>query len=301
MKILKVITSLFLGLLFFTNCGGGDKAKQQDTVGIGEITVTADESLEPVGNALADAFMMITPAAKINMKFTNELDAVYKMLNDSARVCMITRELNAQEKKIFDREKRRYRSFKVGLDAVALICKKSNNDTLITLTKLKKLFLGQDKSRQIVVDAANSSNLTCVMQKLGITDYSKLNISAAGSNKAVIDHVNKNPNAIGLIGVNWISDGEDPASMGFLKTLNVLSVAEVENPTKDEYYLPFEYNLYLKNYPLRRDIILITKEARRGLGTGFINYVNGQKGQLVIQKMGILPVTQPLRLYKVQE
>ncbi len=282
------------------SCGNKNE-KPLDTVGIGEITVTADESLEPVSQALADAFHMVTPAATVNMKFTNELDAIYKMLQDSARVCVVTRELNTQERKILEKEKIRYRSLKVGLDAVALICNKSNNDTLMTLAKLKKLFLGTDKSRTIVVDAANSSNLTCTMQKLGLTDYTKLNITAAGSNKAVIDYINKNPNAIGLIGVNWISDGEDPSSMGFLKTLNVLSIAEVENPNKDQYYLPFEYNLYLKNYPLRRDIILLTKEARRGLGTGFINYCSSQKGQLVIQKMGILPVTQPLRLYKVQK
>lgn len=296
---IKISYILFVAIIMLA-CGN-NKEKPLDTVGIGEITVTADESLEPVGQALADAFHMVTPAAKVNMKFTNELDAIYKMLQDSARVCIVTRELTSQEKKVLEKEKLKYRSLKVGLDAVALICKKGNNDTLITLTKLKKLFLGTDKSRTVVVDAANSSNLTCTMQKLGLTDYTKLNITAAGSNKAVIDYVNKNPNAIGLIGVNWISDGEDAASMGFLKSLNVMSVAEIETPSKGDYYLPFEYNLYLKNYPLRRDIILLTKEARSGLGTGFINYCSSQKGQLVIQKMGILPVTQPLRLYKVKE
>ncbi|MES2797521.1 MAG: substrate-binding domain-containing protein [Bacteroidota bacterium] len=283
-----------------TACSISGTEKNTDTVAIGAISIAADESLQPMVDALEGAFEGINRAAKIDVIYKPEQESINLMLLDSARVAIVSRELNAREKQVFTDQKLKYRSLKVGIDAVALISNKENSDTLITLQELKDLFVGKDKSRTIVLDNANSSNLTCVMAKLGLTDISKLNVSAVSGNKEVIEYIKMHKTAIGIIGVNWISDGEDPASMGFLKSINVLGVAEKLNPTKDEYYLPFEYNLYLKNYPLIRDIYMITKEARQGLGTGFINFTSHEKGQLIIQKTGILPATQPLRLYKVQ-
>jgi phosphate transport system substrate-binding protein len=67
------------------------------------------------------------------------------------------------------------------------------------------------------------------------------------SNKEVIAYVKSHKNAIGVIGTNWISDGDDPASLGFIKDINVMSVTDKPNPTKEDYYQPFGYNLALKN------------------------------------------------------
>jgi phosphate transport system substrate-binding protein len=298
MKSLKIY---LLILILNIACTTPGTEENTDTVGIGEVSIAADESLQPVVSALERAFEMNTSSAKLNLIYKPEQETINLMLQDSARVAIVTRELTKEEKKIFEFKKLTYRSLKVGVDAVALITNKSNSDTLITLKRLKNLFLGIDKSKNIVVDNSNSSNLASVMEKVGLTDVAKLNISAVKGNKDVIEYVKTHTNTIGVIGVNWISDGDDPASMGFLKSINVMAVAEKENPTKEEYYLPFEYNLYLKNYPLSRNIYMITKEARQGLGTGFINFTAQKIGQLVIQKTGILPATQPLRLYKVQD
>ena len=296
---MKYTCLYFLGLFFFS-CSQKGKNQSNDTVGMGEISISADESLQPVISALKIAFEGNNNAAKINVIYKPEQESINLMLLDTARVAIVTRELNTFERKVFEQQKLKYRSLKVGVDAVALITNKSDTDTLITLNELKNILIGKDKSKTIVVDDANSSNLTCVMNKLGLHDVTKLSVYTGKSNEGVIDYIKSHSAAIGVIGLNWISDGDDPTSMGFYKTINVMSVSEKANPTKEEYYSPFEYNLYLKTYPLSRSIYMITKEARQGLGTGFINFTSHEKGQLVIQKTGILPATQPLRLYKVQ-
>jgi phosphate transport system substrate-binding protein len=296
---MKYLFSLFMAFLILS-CSNAKNEKAADTVGMGEISISADESLQPVVSSLEVAFEGNNSAANINVIYKPEQESINLMLLDSARVAVVTRELNEQEKKVFIDQKLKYRSLKVGVDAVALITNKSNTDTLITFNEIKDIFTRKNESKTIVVDDANSSNLACVMNKLGLKDISKINAFTANSNKGVIEYVNTHKDAIGIIGVNWISDGEDASSMGFLKSINVMSVSEKANPSKDDYYLPFEYNLYLNNYPLSRNIYMITKEARQGLGTGFINFTSHEKGQLVIQKTGILPATQPLRLYKVQ-
>jgi phosphate transport system substrate-binding protein len=293
--------SVIILLATLLACSSKKSDKPLDTVGIGHIAISSDESLQPVIAALESAFENLHTAATIDVKYKPEQEAINLMLKDSARVAIVTRELNAAEKKVFEEQKFRYRSLKVGVDAVALIVGNQIKDTLVTFSKLKKILTGADKSKTIVVDNANSSNMTCLLEKLELNggDMSKLKIFALKSNKEVIEYVQKNKTAIGVIGVNWISDGEDPASMGFLRSINVLSVSAFEGVTSEEYYKPFEYNLYLKNYPIARDIFMITKEARQGLGTGFINFTAQEKGQLIIQKSGILPATQPLRLYQV--
>ena len=63
------------------------------------------------------------------------------------------------------------------------------------------------------------------------------------------------------------------------------------------------YNLALKKYPLRREIKYIIKEAHQGLGTGFLNYVSGDLGQLIVLKAGLIPLTRPItiRTYQISQ
>jgi len=46
---------------------------------------------------------------------------------------------------------------------------------------------------------------------------------------------------------------------------------------------------------------MITKEAKRGLGTGFINYVMTDAGQRIVLKSGLLPANQIIRLVQVRQ
>jgi len=112
--------------------------------------------------------------------------------------------------------------------------------------------------------------------------------------------VKSNPQAIGIIGSNWISDGDNPTSLGFIRSVHVMSVAEGKGMS---YSQPFGYNLALKKYPLRREIKYIIKEAHQGLGTGFLNYVSGDLGQLIVLKAGLIPLTRPItiRTYQISQ
>jgi phosphate transport system substrate-binding protein len=57
----------------------------------------------------------------------------------------------------------------------------------------------------------------------------------------------------------------------------------------------------LQNYPLRRDIYIISREARTGLGSGFASFVAGQKGQLIFQKSGLMPANVQARIVTTQK
>jgi phosphate transport system substrate-binding protein len=102
---------------------------------------------------------------------------------------------------------------------------------------------------------------------------------------------------IGIIGLNWISDGDDPKSLGFLNQIKVMSVSSKKtNAKSEEAYAPYQAYIAQKFYPLTRELFVISREARAGLGTGFASFVAGDKGQRIVLKSGLLPATMPVRI-----
>lgn len=305
----------FLSCILFSCSLFNKKDEIKDGPAQGEISIAVDESFEPLLKSEKTAFENNYHFAHINLKFTPENEAVADLLNEKVRSIVVSRELTPLEKKIFTREKITYRSFPFAADGIALLTNKQNTDTLISLPLLKDLLIGQTSDWKkmgaksiageilVVVDKANSSNIKFLIDKLSIPATQKLAVFEAGSNPAVIEYVKNHSNALGIIGSNWICDGDNPTSLGFIKSIYVMSVAEKEGATKEKYLQPFGYNLALKTYPLRREIKLILKESHLGLGTGFVNYVCGEMGQLIVLKAGLIPLTRPItiRTYQINQ
>ena len=309
MKNMKKLMLIITGTVLLASCGrGNDKdGKELDSPAKGEITVAVDESFQQIIEAEKMAFEKTFPYTKINLVYKNEGEAVAMMLNEKARMAIVARELDAKEKEAFKRDDFRYKSYKFAGDGIALITNKSNKDTLITTQDLEALMKGtrkrygnSGKDIVLVFDGTSSSNLTFLIDTFNIDRKMKVSFFAAKSNKEVIEYVKTHTNAMGVIGSNWISDGDDPTSLTFIRSINVLSVANKQYPTKEDYYQPFGYNLALKKYPLTRQIKLILREAHMGLGTGFVNYMTLEQGQLIVYKNGLIPLTQPLQIRQVE-
>lgn len=307
--LLRIVTSLTFvtGLLA---CGGRETT--QDTASTGEVAIAIDESLRPVMEAEEMAFEASNKYAKITSLYIPQLTAIELLLNDSVRVAVVTREMNARERKILAEQKFQYRSVKVAIDAVALITNQANPDTLIRTDELRDILLGK-RSRwsevginggsgriSMVFDNNSSSNLSHLLDTLGVATASNAPVFAVKSNEEVLDFVKKNPNALGVIGINWISDADDPKTPRFMEGIRVMAVTRNPNakPERDaeEYYQPFQYNLALNRYPLSRNVVMISKDARQGLATSYINYVASDRGQRIVLKAGLLPATQIIRL-----
>ncbi len=52
-------------------------------------------------------------------------------------------------------------------------------------------------------------------------------------------------------------------------------------------------------YPLIRDVVMIGREARSGLASGFMAFVASDKGQRIVLKSGLVPATMPIRIIEV--
>ncbi len=286
--------------------------KVSDTATSGDITISVDESFQPLIKAEIDAFQASYKYAKIRTIYTSEAEAVQWLLKDSVRSVVMTRTLTETERGYFEAKKIIPDTLRIAREAVALIVNKANPDSMLTMNHVRAILTGDistwnevsNKDRKdtiiIVFDKANSSNVSYIRQKFKLADRVEKKIYAAGSNQKVLEYVQQNKNAIGIIGVNWISDSDDPKQQKFRKEISVVSVADKDDAVQGEYYQPYAAYLQTKQYPLYRDLYLVSREARTGLGTGFAAYVASDKGQLIILKAGLLPTTMPVRLVQVK-
>jgi len=302
---MRVVFILML-LLTMASCADRDKKGQLlDTPTSGTIKIAVDESLKPLFQAEVEGFEATYSNAHVKANYTSEQKAIQDLLHDSVRVAIVTRKLYPIERQKLDSLKIVGAQVVVAREGIALIVNKDNPDSLIQWNQLEEILQGKlsqwkqiyPKSKlgdlQIVFDHPQSGIIRYITDTLHLKNLPK-NCFAASTNEAVVDYVSKTKNAIGLIGLSWISDSDDPAANKFLKTVTVMGIS------KDEDYLkPYKAYIALKKYPLSRDVIMISREYRTGLGTGFISYVANDKGQKIVLKAGLVPAKAPVRIVEI--
>jgi phosphate transport system substrate-binding protein len=307
----KTTAALALGSMLLAGCNGGGStgAAETDTTTSGRINISVDETFEPILASQVDTFQKLYPQAKIAAAYKPEQAVIQDLLDNKARVIIVTRQLTAQEKVEFNRLKLSPRTIKLATDGLAIIVHPSNPDTLLTMSQLRDIFTGKitDWSQisgkkklggiNAVFDANRSSTARYVQDSVTRGVPLTQRVFAAKSNPALLDYVATHPSAIGIVGANWISDRDDAAVQSFLKKVRVVGISATSSPQKvDDYVQPYQAYMALKTYPLRRDVYLISREARAGLGTGFASFAAGNKGQLIILKSGLVPAVGQTRI-----
>ncbi len=306
------IAPLFF-IIIFLSCQKPVKDKFSDTYTTGQIPIAVDENFQPIIQEEIDVFEALSPNAKIKPNYTNEVNALNLLLKDSVRLAIATRPLSEKEIKYLNSKSFFPHSYKLANDGLALIVNNHNTDTLITVNDLRKILIGQitkwnevyPKSKlgkfQIVFDNQNSSTVRFAIDSIcGGKPLSK-NIFAQNNNLEVIDFVSKTPNAIGVIGVNWLGNRKDTSNLSFRNEVRVMSVSQASVATADDSYKPFQAYLFYGYYPLTRYVYIILNDPRGSLPSGFTNFLTSDRGQRIILKSGLVPATQPVRIVHIKD
>lgn len=303
--------TFILGLL--SSCGDSKpKSGRTDTYTTGTITVAMDESFSPLIEEEIQIFELVNPQAKIKPLYTNELNAINLLKTDSVYIAIAARNYRPDEvQNLKDRRMVPF-SFPIAYDGLALIVNKENPDTCISVKDFSSILSGKVKKWSeiysdsklgdfdVVFDNKNSSTVHyCMDSILNGKPISCPNVSAVKTSAEVINYVEKHKNAIGIIGSNWLNDKRDTTNLTFKKNITVMQVSKLDKATAMNSRKPFQYYFLTGEYPLVRTIYVLLNDPRRGLPTGFGNFISGPKGQMIVLKTGLLPYRGELNIRTV--
>lgn len=280
----------------FTGCATAPSS-DIDTPTQGKITLSVDENVRDLATQLVDVFESSYPDAFLITSYKSEGDVIKDLYNDSSRLAIMTRKLNADETAYFEGQKFGLEHIRIGSDAIVFVVNKENSDTAFTKETLRKMLIGEDSlwtqvdgasqlnRIDVIFDNGTSSNLRYLTDSLMNGAKPGKNVFAAANADSVISYVKRNPGAIGVIALNTIGDKDSELARNRKKQVTVCAVGFDSLAA----YKPSQSAVVARKYPFVRDIWIVKIGKRAGLGTGFASFALGERGQLIVQRAGLAP------------
>lgn len=315
-------TSMALAIIAGALTGCMKYEKKTNSSTSGTATIVCDNTFENIFAQEVDVFEYQYPDAHILVRYATQHEAFDSLFSLNTRTIVASRDITPEEKSALKAKYKNVRNANVNIrsamiavDAVALIVNPQNECEKLTISEIADILSGrtthwdeiQPSERgkiRVVIDQAGSSLAQYLTdsilhgQPLGPTVFS------AGSIAKVFDIVEENPDAIGILGVSWISSDMDKADISSEELAkSVLEDGAVEGATltqrvkvlkvyrDDEFraYKPYQQYIFEGTYPLFRQIYMITTVPTSNVAGGFYSFVTGPIGQKIIMKTGIMP------------
>ena len=291
------------GVLLLAGCTSYEEQEKRlpDSPNRGSIYVSADETFKPIVDELVQVYESNHPGTKINVFYKTEADCLRDLLVDSIRMVLVTRRPSEEEKLLLaDSLKVNVRSMVVARDGISVVVHPDSPDTLFSMQDLKEILTGRYKKKLIpVFDGVKAtSTVRFIVDSVLKGDSLTPLAMAARSSEGVVDFVSKNKNVVGFVGVGWIGNPEDSLQLSFLKQVKVAHLESTD--LKGSYVKAYQANIYIKRYPMVRDLIYILKERHRGLATGFAHFISGEIGQIIFRRAYLAPAQKRLGIRPVK-
>lgn len=300
-----------------------NKATNTSTSGIAKIS--CDESFRNIMDQEVEVFEYSYPDASIMVNYTDEAAALDSLMKRQVDLIITSRDLTDQQRDVLQKQGRAHRSRKIAVDAVAVIVNKANDIDELSMAELKEVFTGKSRkwgdlfpttlkrdSIKIVLDQSGSGLVHYLKDKFtdGRDFGNTISVFAQKSSEDVFKAVMGNKNAIGFVGVSWITADMKAAEMTIeqrvdeLQNKNEVSVIDFTDRIKvlavradDQITARKPYQAYINTgeYPLFRTIWAIDASAGGTLDHGFFSFLTGVIGQKIILQTGILPAAEPVR------
>ena len=309
-----------LVVLLLTACNN-NKPSNTSTSGIAKIA--CDESFRNILDQEVEVFEYSYPDASIMVDYIDEAAALDSLMHRNVDLIITSRDLTNDQRDILKKQGRAFRSRKIAVDAVAIIVNKENDIDELSMSDLLDIFSGKvtrwgevfptrlkRDSIKVVFDTSGSGVTHYMKEKfLNGGSFGK-NVYAQHSTDDVFRIVQSNKNAIGFIGVSWITadlktnertmeekvldlkNNNEVSVIDFTDRIKVMAVRGDEQPQGVK---PYQAYINDGSYPLFRTIWAIDASAGGTLDHGFFSFLTGVIGQKIILQTGILPAAEPVR------
>jgi phosphate transport system substrate-binding protein len=286
--------------------------------------MACDASFENVMQQEIEVFEYVYPNASVLPYYTDEKACVDSLLFGTARLAVVSHELTREQVEFLRDKKHFAKTKKIAVDAVAVIVNPENPVENLSMKDLGEILTGHITEWndiypsklgkiQVVFDHNGSSVVKYMADSLLNGAGYASNVFSANSMKGVFDAVKSRKNAIGLVGVSWISSDLKKADLSAEERIKTLEVDDTTATTfTDEVkvlginrnnstiaYKPYQAYIFDGSYPLYRSIYMINTGATGSLANGFFAFVTSFRGQKLMMSTGVLPATVHHRMVSV--
>jgi phosphate transport system substrate-binding protein len=240
---------------------------------------------------VAEEFMKQYPHVFVAVTGGGSGVGIASLINQTCDVASASREMKPKEIEIANQHGVYPKEFTVAYDGVAVIVNKNNPVEELTLEDLHKIFTGEatnwkrfgGKDLHIVTLSREVSSGTHMYfkeeviqlgKKDGKDEFSKETLLLTSS-QAIVEEVAGNEEAIGYLGMGYLSDRTKALQIG---------------KAGGQFYPPTVENVLKKTYPLSRVLYAYTDGQPQGVVKLFIDFTLSPGGQKQFMKTGFVPV-----------
>ena len=247
----------------------------------GNIVIKGSTTVLPIAQKVAEAYMSQTPEVKISISGGGSGNGIKALIDGSTDIADSSRFIKDKEVTLAVEKGRYPVPFAVAYDCIVPVVHPDNPIVNLTMDQLKAVYKGDVKNwkelggedRKIVVISRDTSSGTYEVWEAKVMESERVFPGALlqASNGAVVQAVSNNKNAIGYIGLGYISDS--------VKALMVNRIKGSAETTLNG------------TFPISRPLYMFTDGWPEGDILNFINFVlNPQKGQIYVEEAGFVPL-----------
>jgi len=283
----------------------------------GRITAIVAESHAALMQLETDEFHRLYQAAQVILLTATTREAIVHLINDSVRIIIIDRPLNAEERTIVKNNDINIHETKIAIDALALVVHKQNPLENIKLATFRDIVRGEITNWnawqrknwsgpiEFVFTGRNSGAYELLAQKFLNLSEEIVPTVVAKTQKEVLDYVGSHPRSLGVVSTACFYSVTRPQGVQDSTTvLRTLAVERQDSTGVSAFAKLHPANVYRGFYPFHYGIYIYTTSAPTrdaGPEIGFTTFVASFPGQKIIQDAGLVPATMPIRLVQINE
>ena len=280
----------------------------------GFTTLMCDQTFENIIQQEIDVFEYTYPNASIIPYYIDAHSAIDSMLDGRTPLIVTAQELT-QEQRDYLQSKNRFpaRTQRIAVDAIAVIVNKDNDIDELSISELRDIISGKTPrwkdvfpskldTIRVIFDHPGSSIVKYVSDSI-MRGEKFGRVYSVDSLQQVFTEVERRRNAIGFIGVSWITadlenytttmeqrmadlNKNDTAAIDFTSKIKVM---KIRRDDEIEAFKPYQAYIYDGSYPLFRSVYVNTTEPNGSLPHCFYSFLSGFIGQKIILNTGVMP------------
>lgn len=281
------------------------KGNRNDIPTKGELEIAIDINDSLMFNQLITRFHELYPKAHIKPRYLSPMAILEGVRDKKINALYINYLFDTSLVQSLESRQIKVRSHIVGSSATAFVVNPNNPNSRLSADSLYGMMSGQIKnwaglSNQPLIWVLVKGDLTYNYLNDWYQRRSASNAKGAIPPKfvqvahpqAMFQYVRKTPGAMGFVGMNWIADRGDTLSRHLRHSVKVIAV---QNDSTQEFHLPYQSQVYAKQYPFVTPVMGYDLQGYSGLAQGFLAFCCDQSGQILLKKCGLSPAIPPTR------